>query len=262
MKDHSTTPLLQITKHQEPFDDLNPGLTILLLPLEDASIERGKSLLEAIANGARNKHEDFKLIAPIKETSLKGHSAVHVEIQYTFEGPHGKPVPEGSEIWVLPRGNHFLLLGISVRQDEETGRREEFQPIIDSLKFSPISDVVPNGGRESASKPGNLFLNESKQVPARMEWNREIVSKKEGQIRFVVSSPKPFAVTLVTDKAYKDMRKGVKRKLGKEDVLLSIDCKEPSFEKTLSLKPGSYHFIIENQSDKEVPIKLQCFELK
>ena len=37
------------------------------------------------------------------------------------------------------------------------------------------------------------FLKQSKKVVARQEWNREIVTKKGGLMRFKVTSPEPSA---------------------------------------------------------------------
>jgi hypothetical protein len=106
------------------------------------------------------------------------------------------------------------------------------------------------------------FLKQTKSVPPRLEWNREVVAKNDGLIRFVVKSPERFAVTLVTGQAYNDMVAGKKKRLTREDVLHTSDCRPPSFEKTLKLAKGNYYFILENQSDKKVDIHLECFNVK
>jgi hypothetical protein len=103
------------------------------------------------------------------------------------------------------------------------------------------------------------FLKQTKTVPPRLEWSREIVANTNGLFRFVVKSPEPFGVTLITGEAYKDLVAGKKKRLSKEDVLHTSDCRPPSFEKTLMLKRGNYYFILENQSDKKVDIRLECF---
>jgi hypothetical protein len=108
----------------------------------------------------------------------------------------------------------------------------------------------------SAEEP---FLKQTKSVPPRLEWSREIMANKDGMFRFVVKSPQPFGVTLITGEAYKDLVAGKKKRLSKDDVLLTSDCRPPSFEKTLQLARGNYYFILENQSDKKVDIRLECF---
>lgn len=106
------------------------------------------------------------------------------------------------------------------------------------------------------------FLKQTKKVAGHLEWNREIVSRKGGTIRFRVTSSERFGVTLVTDSAHKDLLKGVKRRYGTNDMLLTIDCQPPAFERTIKLGPGSYHFILENQSSKPVEFTLECYEAK
>ena len=88
------------------------------------------------------------------------------------------------------------------------------------------------------------------------------MTKQGGAIRFRVSSAERFGVTLITDQAFKDLRSGVKKRLGKEDLLLTLDSRQPSLERTITLKPGSYRFILENQSDKKVEMKLECSEAR
>lgn len=106
------------------------------------------------------------------------------------------------------------------------------------------------------------FLKESKSVPARREWDREIVSRAGGTVRFRVSCPRPFGVSIIADEALQDLKRGVKKRLGKEDVALTVDCREPSLERTLKLGKGSWHFIIENQSDQVAEVRLECWQVK
>jgi hypothetical protein len=111
------------------------------------------------------------------------------------------------------------------------------------------------GGVGGSSK---AFLDQKKEVPARKEWTREVTSRSGGPFTFRVASQGPFAVTVITDKGYKALQSG-KGKPAKDDVLLTVDCKEPTLEKSVTVPPGSSWFIIENQTDKSVEIHLQCF---
>lgn len=123
-----------------------------------------------------------------------------------------------------------------------------------------IAEEMSESLAQASSGP-EPFLKQSKTVPARREWSREIVSKKGGIIRFRVFSPERFGVTLVTGKAYKELAGGVKRKLTKEEIVLTQDSHDPLFEKTVKLAKGGYYFILENQSDKTVEIQLECTEV-
>ena len=115
-------------------------------------------------------------------------------------------------------------------------------------------------GTNPAGSSGKAFLDEKKQVPARVEWNREVVARKGGTIAFRVSSQGPFAVTVVTANAYQAMKAGNRKGFQKSDVLLTLDVKENSYDGKVTLPPGSCYFIIENQTDKSVDMHLECFE--
>jgi hypothetical protein len=111
-----------------------------------------------------------------------------------------------------------------------------------------------------AESSGKAFLDEKKQLPPRLEWNREVGSRKGGTIAFRVSSQGPFAVTVVTANAYKAMQTGNRKAMQKSDILLTVDVKESTYEGKVTVPPGSSYFIIENQTDKNVEIQLECFE--
>lgn len=128
--------------------------------------------------------------------------------------------------------------------------------------------LVAVGCRSKASKPAGTgtgsgakqaFLDQKKQVPPRKEWTREVTSRSGGTFSFRIASQGPFAVTVVTDKGFKALQNGVGNGPAKEDILLTVDSKEPVLEKSLAVQPGSTWFIIENQTDKNVEIQLQCF---
>ena len=74
-----------------------------------------------------------------------------------------------------------------------------------------------------------------------------------------MTSDGPFAVTVITDKGYKAIKMG--KTLTKQDLLPTVDSKDPRFEGKATVPAGSSWFIIENQTDKNVTIHLQCFAL-
>lgn len=122
----------------------------------------------------------------------------------------------------------------------------------------PVASAGPQTGAAAPQGGGAApFLDQKKQVPPRGEWNKDIVSRRGGAVLFRVTSQGPFAVTVVTDRAYKALVGG--GDLRKEDGLLSIDSKGPAFEGRVTVPPGSSWFIIENQARQTVEMHLQCF---
>lgn len=130
--------------------------------------------------------------------------------------------------------------------------------ILTAAWLTVFSAVAPSS-QEGVAGPGKPFLDQSRDVGPHLEWNREVVSKKGGAITFRVTSQGPFAVTVVTGKAYEAVRRGARKGLNKQDLLLTIDSTETTYEGKVAIPPGSAWFIIENLTDMDVKITLQCF---
>lgn len=133
----------------------------------------------------------------------------------------------------------------------------------------PPTDAPPPGGDPppAESPPpddatGKAFLDATKDVPAKLEWNRDIMAIKDADVVFRLTSPAPVAVTLVTDDAYQAMVKGNKAAFKKSDVLLTVDANPPSYERRVTIPAGRVWFIIENRSDAAAKIRLECFNAK
>jgi len=113
-----------------------------------------------------------------------------------------------------------------------------------------------------ASKPRpqvRAFLDDKKEVSPGVEWNREVGSRNGGTISFRVDSQGPFAVTIVTGESYKSLMAGNQRPLTQSDVLLTADCKGPTYEGKVKIPAGSSYFIVANRAGKAVEFRLQCF---
>jgi hypothetical protein len=121
---------------------------------------------------------------------------------------------------------------------------------------SSTGDGKASGNQEGGGA-AKAFLDQKKEVPPRKEWTREVTTRNGGPFTFRISSQGPFAVTVITDKGYKALQG--KQKVRKEDVLLTLDSKEPTLEGSVTVPAGSSWFIIENQTDKDAEIHLQCF---
>ena len=120
-------------------------------------------------------------------------------------------------------------------------------------KPSAESTNTPTG---ASSTP---FLDQTKTVQPGQEWNREVVSRRSGPIRYRVDTPGAYALSIITDKGYKAIQSGNRAAFSKSDVLLTID-KTGAYEATISLEPGSSWFMIMNATDKPVNIHLSCWD--
>jgi hypothetical protein len=121
------------------------------------------------------------------------------------------------------------------------------------------SGTTKPGGKDTESASGKTFMDVNKQVPPRLEWNRDISSRSGGTFSFRVTSQGPFSVIVVTDKGYQAIQGNNRKAFDKEDVLLTVDSVEPSLDGKVTVPAGRSWFIVKNQTDKQVDMRLQCF---
>jgi hypothetical protein len=72
------------------------------------------------------------------ETTVSGLPAAYAKLNYTMSAG-GMQFPITSELWIVPRGKFFFLIGAGTRQDEATGTRAEIRSILESVKIAPLS---------------------------------------------------------------------------------------------------------------------------
>ncbi len=137
MLKYSTAPMVAMMKYPEPFDDLNPSFKVNIKPLGQL---KGMSAVEIIGlfpSQLEGVFKDFELVAPPTEVEVSGIESGYVRMNYSLEIPDGRTFPTTSELWVVPRGEYFFLIGSGTRQDGKTGTRSEIESILKSVKIRP-----------------------------------------------------------------------------------------------------------------------------
>ncbi|MBN1142726.1 MAG: hypothetical protein JXB25_13170 [Deltaproteobacteria bacterium] len=133
MMKYSNAPFVAMMKHPEPFDDLNPSLKINIKPLGQFKGTDPKHILGFFVPQFQKIFQDFKLVQPPMDTKLGGLAAAYMRINFTLAISDGRSFPATSELWIVPRGDYFFMIGAGTRQDEETGSREEIAEILSSM---------------------------------------------------------------------------------------------------------------------------------
>lgn len=135
MVKYSTAPLVAMMKYPEPFDDVNPSFKVNIKPLGQLKGTDPKQILGLILPQFEKVFKDFKLVQAPKDTQVSGHKAAYMQINYSMQIPDGRTFPTTSEMWVVPRGDFFFMIGSGTRQDEKTGTRLEINKILSSIVF-------------------------------------------------------------------------------------------------------------------------------
>jgi hypothetical protein len=137
MLKYATAPLVAMTKFPEPYDDLNPSFKVNIKPFGPFKGQTAQDMIGLILPQLQKAFKDFTLVQPPTEVEVSGIKSGYARIDYSLQTADGTLFPTTSELWIVPYGDYYFLLGAGTRQDEKTGSREEIADIIRSVKIGP-----------------------------------------------------------------------------------------------------------------------------
>lgn len=130
-------PIVTLTKYKEPYDDLNPSIKVNVKPLRNLSASDPVSILKIASSNLRKAYSNLEYVTKPTETEFADMKAAYLCIDYDLTLKDGRVFPTRSELWVIPRGKLFFMIGIGTRQDEKTGTREEVKNILETMQIAP-----------------------------------------------------------------------------------------------------------------------------
>lgn len=139
MVQYATTPMVSMLKHPEPFDDINPSFRVNVRALGEL---KGKSPVEiagVFVAPLQKAFKDCEVKQPPKEVVVSGLKAAYIRFDYSLGTTSGASFPTTSELWIVPRGDYFFMIGAGTRQDEMTGTRNEIAAILKTVKIDHSS---------------------------------------------------------------------------------------------------------------------------
>lgn len=131
---YANSPVVAMAKYPEPYADLNPSLKMNVRPVGGFAGRPPEEIVAAALPTFRRGFEDMKILDGPRRTTLAGRPAGFVRIAYTLR-TGANAFPASSEVWIVPKGPVFLLIGAGTRADESNGSRSEIRSIIDSLRL-------------------------------------------------------------------------------------------------------------------------------
>lgn len=135
MQKYSTAPLVAMMKHPEPFDDVNPSFKVNVKPYGDLKGKSPAEILGLLLPQLEKVFKDFTLVQRPTDAMVSGIKSAYARMDYSLEVPDGRTFPTTSELWIVPHGDYFFMIGAGTRQDEKTGSRAEIQGILKSVKI-------------------------------------------------------------------------------------------------------------------------------
>jgi hypothetical protein len=133
---YATVPIIAFSKYAEPYQDLNPSFKINLRPSGQLSGRSASDILGLVVPSLKKAFSDLVVQDGPTVTSVSGLPAAYARLTYTMSAS-GMQFPTTSELWIVPRGNYFFIIGAGTRQDEANGTRAEIRSILESLQIDP-----------------------------------------------------------------------------------------------------------------------------
>ena len=131
---YGNAPIIAFSKYVEPYADLNPSLKINIRPMGALAGRSGSAILQIILPGMAKLFSDMKIEQAPTETEIGGQQSGYARFSYTLKSGE-MSLPTTSELWIVPKGNYFFMIGAGTRQDEANGTRAEIQSIISTINF-------------------------------------------------------------------------------------------------------------------------------
>ena len=132
---YATAPIVAFSKYAEPYQDLNPSFKINLRPSGQFAGRKATDILSVVLPTLKKAFGDLVVQEGPSETIVSGLPAAYARMNFTMSAG-GAQFPTTSEIWIVPRGNFFFLIGAGTRQDEANGTRAEIRSILEGVTIA------------------------------------------------------------------------------------------------------------------------------
>lgn len=134
----SSAPLVVMTRHEEPYEGLNASVKVGIKPLGGLPSRDGKALLDLILPTVRKQFADARIVQPPQDTMVAGLPAAHAVIDYTMRNTDGGEFPTTSEMWLVPTGDFFYMIGAGYSQGD-AATRAEIGGILATMKIMSLA---------------------------------------------------------------------------------------------------------------------------
>ena len=131
---YANSPIFAISKYQEPYRDLNPSFKINVRPLGGFAKFSPEDILTAAIPAMSRVSSDMQVLEGPRATQVSGRKAAYAKLSYTLKA-RNVAVPTISEIWIVPKGAVFFMIGAGTRADEKNGTRAEMRQILDGVRI-------------------------------------------------------------------------------------------------------------------------------
>jgi hypothetical protein len=133
IKANPNSPLVVLTRYQEPYPTLNPSVSVTMvnLPVEGMP---PKDILNMSTEVLKRAYPDLTYVDEVQDTNVDGINGAYTKIKYTMAAGDQK-FPTTTRMWLVPRGKIMFTVGMSGPQEGPDASEETFKGILNSIKI-------------------------------------------------------------------------------------------------------------------------------
>ena len=133
IRENPNSPLVVITRYQEPYPTLNPSVavTMVQLPVEGMP---PKDVLNMSTEVLKRAYPDLTYVDEVQDVSVDGINSAYTKVKYTLAAGDQK-FPTTTRMWLVPRGKVMFTVGMSGPQEGPDASEDSFKEILKSIKF-------------------------------------------------------------------------------------------------------------------------------
>ncbi len=133
IKENPNSPLVVLTRYQEPYPTLNPSVAVTMvnLPVEGMP---PKDILNMSTEVLKRAYPDLTYVDEVQDANVDGINGAYTKIKYTMSAGDRK-FPTLTRMWLVPRGKIMFTVGMSGPQDGPDVSEDTFKKILKSIKI-------------------------------------------------------------------------------------------------------------------------------
>ena len=126
-------PLVTISKHAEPFEDLNCAIAIHAYPPGVLFDIDADTYLQLLVSDAPDNQQNYQVVRAPAGVFLSGHRAASARVMYDLRLADGTLIPSVEEVWIIPGRRFMYHISLAAKRDGSTGDIEEALAILDTI---------------------------------------------------------------------------------------------------------------------------------
>lgn len=135
IRQNALAPLVIVTRHPEPYDELNPTIQIVIRPLGPMTGKSALEILQFSVSQLMKTFPDFTYVQDVHETSVSDLPAAALRATYTVKNSDGRSSPVLTRMYVVPRGSMMFLIGMTDPRSGPEISEDEFSEALDSIQI-------------------------------------------------------------------------------------------------------------------------------